>query len=256
MEIRAIIPAAGKGTRLIGKGEGLPKVMFRCAGKPLLETVLQSIDFIDRDQIYIVVGYKKEQVVSYFGNSYHYVEQKEQLGTGHAVMTCADAFRDFDGSVIVTFGDMPLFRGKDMLAMCRQHADRHAQCTMMTAVNPDLTMWARVKRDANGNFCAIVEGKDCTPEEAKIEELFSGVLVFDSKALFETLPKIGNRNVQKEYYLTEVPELMVKAGMKVETFRIADGNDLRGVNTPEDLAICESLLKERIEKGEIAAPRA
>ena len=88
----------------------------------------------------------------------------------------------------------------------------------------------------------IVEGKDCTPEQAQIKELFSGVMVFDSKELFRVLPQVGCANVQKEYYVTEVPELMVKQGMKVETFAIRDGNDLRGVNTPEDLEMCEKMF--------------
>lgn len=245
MELRAIIPAAGKGTRLLGKAGDLPKVMYRCAGRPLLDAVLESVDFIDPEDTYIVVGYKKEIITSYFGDKYNYVEQTEQLGTGHAVMTCAEYFRGFDGAVVVTFGDMPLFRKEDILNMCKKHAESGASCTLMTAENPELTLWARITRGGDGRFAAIVEGKDCTPEQAKIKELFSGVLVFDSKALFEILPKIGNNNVQKEYYLTEVPELMVKAGLKVETFRIADGKDLHGVNTPADLEICEKLLKER-----------
>ena len=227
-----------------------PKVMRVCAGKPLLETVLKTVDFIPKDEIYIVVGYKKETVISYFGDSYHYVEQKEQLGTGHAVMVCADRFLDFDGTVLVTFGDMPLFHKDEMMEMCRLHAARGAACTLMTAENPDLTLWARIVRDEKGEFAAIVEGKDCTPDQAKIKELFSGVLAFDSKALFSVLPEIRTNNVQHEYYLTEVPEIMVKKGMKVDTFRIRDGNDLRGVNTPEDMLVCEKILTERAAKNQ------
>ena len=94
----------------------------------------------------------------------------------------------------------------------------------------------------------IVEGKDCTPEQAQIKELFAGVLVFDSKALFELLPQLGCANVQHEYYVTEVPEMMVRRGMKVETYFTADGDDLRGINTPEDLEICEKILLQRSHK--------
>lgn len=242
MKIRAIIPAAGKGTRLHSAESDAPKAMRICGGRPLLETVLRNLDFIPAEDVYIVVGYKKEHIIEYFGESYHYAEQTEQLGTGHAVMVCAEQFRDFDGTVLVTFGDMPLFRREDMLAMCRHHEQSGAACTLMTAENPELTMWARVIRDADGGFSAIVEGKDCTPEQAQTKELFSGVLAFDSRALFETLPLVGRHNAQGEYYLTEVPELMLRHGKKVETFHIADGNSLRGVNTPEDLAICDALL--------------
>lgn len=243
--VRAIIPAAGKGSRLQSISGDMPKAMFPVGGRPMLEIVLENINFIEDGNIYIVVGYGKDKIIERFADKYNYAEQKEQLGTGHAVMTCADAFRGFDGSVLVTFGDMPLFRREEFLNMCAQHEERGADCTLMTAQNPELTMWARVKRDENGDFAAIVEGKDCTPEEAKIKELFSGVMVFNSKSLFDILPKVGCKNVQKEYYVTEVPEIMVREGMKVDTYFTRDGNDLRGINTPDDLEICERILSER-----------
>ena len=246
MTIRAIVPAAGKGSRLSTDTRDAPKAMRLCAGRPLLETVLSNLTFVRPEDTYIVVGYKKEAITDYFGNRDRYVEQTEQLGTGHAVMVCAAQFGDFDGTVLVTFGDMPLFRGSDMLAMCEQHIKNGADCTMMTAENPDLTLWARVVRDGAGRFAAIVEGKDCTPEQAKLRELFAGVLVFNSRSLFQSLPLVRTNNMQHEYYLTEVPELMVKRGMRVDTFHIADGEDLRGVNTPEDLATCERILTRRL----------
>ena len=246
MELRAIIPAAGKGKRLQEVSGDMPKAMCRVGDRPMLEIVLKNIGFIDKENIYIVVGCGKEKIMEHFGDAYGYAEQTQQLGTGHAVMSCAEAFRGFEGNVLVTFGDMPLFRRSEMEKMCRQHEQMQADCTLMTAENPDLTMWARVVRDEQGGFSAIVEGKDCTPEQAQIKELFSGVMVFNSKSLFQILPQVGCANVQKEYYLTEVPELMVKQGMKVETYFTKDGNDLRGINTPEDLLVCERILQERL----------
>ncbi len=243
--MRAIVPAAGKGSRLKSEESDLPKVMRRACGKPLLETVLEQLDFINGNDIYIVVGYRREKITEYFGDTYRYVEQTEQLGTGHAVMMCEPWFRDYDGTVLVTFGDMPLFRRDVMRAMCACHEARGAACTMMTAENPDLKMWARVVRDENGRFARIVEGKDCTPEQAGIRELFSGVLAFDSRALFGLLPELGRNNVQGEYYLTEIPELMVQRNMKVETYMTDDGDDPRGVNTAEDLAACEAVMRRR-----------
>ncbi len=243
--IRAIIPAAGKGKRLQKISGDLPKAMFRVGNRPMLEIVLENINFIEEKDTYIVVGCGKEKITEHFGNRYNYTEQKEQLGTGHAVMACAEAFQNFDGTVLITFGDMPLFRRNELDQICRQHAQSHADCTLMTAENPELTMWARILRDEKGRFSAIIEGKDCTPEQAQIRELFSGVMVFNSKSLFQVLPQVGCANVQKEYYLTEVPELMVKHGMKVDTYLTKDGDDLRGINTPEDLEICESILMKR-----------
>ena len=244
-EIRAIVPAAGKGKRLQKLSGDLPKAMFPTCGRPMLEIVLENLNFIRDEDIFIVVGYGKEKILEHFGNRYRYAEQTEQLGTGHAVMMCADDFKNFDGTVIITFGDMPLFRRSEFYKMCCQHEENGAACTLMTAENPELKMWARVQRDAEGKFAAIVEGKDCTPEQAKIKELFAGVLAFDSKALFALLPQLGCANVQHEYYVTEVPEMMVKRGMKVETYFTPDGDDLRGINTPEDLEVCENILRER-----------
>ena len=244
-KIRAIVPAAGKGKRLQAISGDLPKAMFRVCGKPMLELVMENIGFIKPEDVYVVVGCGKEKIIEHFGDKCHYVEQKQQLGTGHAVMECASAFEGFDGSVLITFGDMPLFRREEMLKMCLQHQQNGADCTLMTAENPALKLWARVVRDADGKFASIVEGKDCTPEQEKIKELFSGVMVFNSKSLFSILPSMGCNNVQHEYYVTEVPELMRKQGMKVETYFTADGDDLRGINTPEDLAACEQILKAR-----------
>lgn len=244
-KIRAIVPAAGKGKRLQKISGDMPKAMFRVNSRPMLEIALENISFIDEKDIYIVVGYGKEKIIEYFGDRYNYTEQTEQLGTGHAVMTCKEAFEGFDGSVLITFGDMPLFRYDEMEKMCRQHQENGADCTLMTAENSELKLWARIVRDEEGKFSAIVEGKDCTPEQAQIKELFSGVMVFNSKSLFEILPKVGCANVQKEYYVTEVPELMVKSGMKVDTYFTKDGDDLRGINTPEDLEMCESILLKR-----------
>lgn len=244
-KMRAIIPAAGKGTRLQKLSGDLPKAMFQVNGRPMLEIVLENIDFIAPEDVCIVVGYGKEKILEHFGNRYRYAEQDKQLGTGHAVMVCEEQFRDFDGSVLVTFGDMPLFRRDEMAKMCRQHQESGADCTLMTAENSELKLWARVVRDSEGNFSAIVEGKDCTPEQAHIKELFSGVLVFNSRSLFDILPQVGCKNIQQEYYLTEVPELMVKKGMKVDTYFTKDGDDLRGINTPEDLDLCQNILLQR-----------
>ena len=121
--IRVIIPAAGKGKRLQKLSGDTPKAMFRVNGQPMLEVVLENTDFVRDSDTYIVVGYGKEQILEYFGDRYHYVEQRQQLGTGHAVMECQEFFRDFDGAVLVTFGDMP---GKNVPPPRRKRCGLHA----------------------------------------------------------------------------------------------------------------------------------
>ena len=248
MSFRVIIPAAGKGTRLSSSPDAPPKALYPLCGRPLLDYVLEQTDFIAPKDTWIVVGYKKEEIVSHVGSEYHYAVQSEQLGTGHAVMQCAADFSDYDGTVLVTFGDMPLFRRECMKAMCEQNSANHAACTLLSAVNPALTMWAHIIRDADGRFVDIMEGKDCSPEQLRQPELFAGVLAFDSKQLFELLPQLGTQNVQHEYYLTEVPGLMAKLGLKVETYLTDDPDDLRGINKPDDVALCEEILRRRNAK--------
>ena len=243
--MRVIIPAAGKGSRLSTSPDAPPKAMYRVGGRPLLEIVLEQTAFIPPEDTWIVVGYKQAEIRSFFGNKWNYAEQLEQLGTGHAVMMCEKDFRDYDGTVMVTFGDMPLFRRESMRAMCEFHEANRAACTVMTARNPELTMWARVITDERGYCRKIVEGKDCTPEQARIKELCAGVFVFDSKKLFHYLPLLSSANVQHEYYLTEVPELMAADGLPVLTFPTDNKDDLRGINTPADAVVCEKILKER-----------
>ncbi len=243
--IKSVILAAGKGTRLHSAEHDCPKVMHKVCGRPLLDIALSLVDFIEKKDITIVVGYKKEDIISYFGNEYNYVEQTEQKGTGHAVMQTADCFKDFDGDVLVTYGDMPLYRKESLKNLCEQHEKSGAACTVMSAISDKLKSYGRIIKDENGNFKGIVEAKDCTPEQYAITEVNSGVAIFDSKALFESLPKLQSNNNQNEFYLTDVPLIMMKDGRKVDLFPINDGEEVMGVNTPEELTMCEEILKNR-----------
>lgn len=245
--MRAIVLAAGKGTRLHSAEHDLPKVMHRACDRPLIDIALSLIDFIEKKDTYIVVGYKKEMIEEHLGDEYNYVLQPEQKGTGHAVFCAADYFKDYDGDVIVTYGDMPLYRRSSLYNLCKAHSESGADCTVMYSFNDDLPSYGRIVRDESGNFAGIVEAKDCTEEQLKITELNSGVAVFKSCSLFEILPLLKNDNKQSEYYLTDVPIHMLAGGYKVETFAIEDGDEIRGVNTPEELVTVEKILLERKE---------
>ena len=245
--MRAIVLAAGKGSRLGAKD--MPKALFPICGKPIIDVVLGLIDYVEKKDTYIVVGFRKEDIIAHCGAEFKYVEQTQQLGTGHAVAVCADEFKGYEGNVIVIFGDMPMYHRDVLKAVCDTHAQHAADCTIMTAVNDELPDWGKIARDAEGKFIGIREAKDCTPEQAATSELFSGLMVFNAKSLFATLPELSSNNAQSEYYLTEVPELMMAKGMKVEMYPIEDGDDIRGVNTPEDLEICERILKMRMAQA-------
>jgi len=243
--MKAVVLAAGKGKRLQSEKLSLPKVLRNACGKALISYVLENIKFIRQEDTCIVVGYKKEMVREAVGGEYVYVNQDEQLGTGHAVMMAEPYLKDYDGDVLVLYGDMPLIREETYKKIIEVHAKENADCTILTAVVENPPDYGRIIRDSDGRVISIVEKKDCTPEQLKINEVNVGIYVFKSKLLLESLKKLDNNNNQKEYYLTDVPVILIKDGKKVTSYTIDASDEIYGVNTIEDLEFCENILKKR-----------
>ncbi len=239
--MKAIILAAGKGKRLLSETMNMPKVLRLAAGKPLIGHVLSNVDFIDAKDITIVAGYKREMVFETLGDKYTYAVQAEQKGTGHAVMMAKDAFEGYTGDVIILYGDMPLFKKETYKNLIKAHQDTGADCTILTAITDDKLAYGRIIRE-NGEVVDIVEDKDCTPEQKDIKELNVGVYVFKADALFNNLDKLKNNNAQGEYYLTDVPKILIGEGKKIASYSTTDSMEILGVNTPEDLELCEKIL--------------
>lgn len=243
--MRAIILAAGKGTRLQSEKFNLPKVLRQLCGKPLLGYVLENMSFLAPEDISIVVGYMSEKVEAEIGGSYKYALQTEQKGTGHAVLAAESHFDGYDGDVIILFGDMPMFTREIYEGVIRKHEESGADLTILTAIAEAPLPYGRIIRGADGKVSDIVEQKDATEEQKAIRELNVGIFVAKSRTLFEALHKIGNNNAQGEYYLTDVPKILIREGRKVETHTIRDDVAIVGVNTVEDLEFCEKHMKER-----------
>lgn len=241
-KLKAVILAAGKGTRLQTEGCDLPKVMRLANGKPLLHYVLTALDFIPPEDTVIVVGYKKESVESAF-EGFTFAVQKEQLGTGHAVMAAFEQLHGFDGDVLICCGDMPLIKSSTYEALCETHRREHNDCTILTGTSSLELPYGRIIRDANGLFSGMVEDKDATPEQKKLRELNSGVYVFDAASLLGVLSELRNDNAQGEYYLTDAPALMMSRGGRIGVCRRDLGYEIIGVNTPAQLSQVEELLK-------------
>jgi len=239
--LKAVILAAGKGTRLHTDGNPLPKVMRIAAGKPLLAHVLAALDFIDPSDCVIVVGYKKESVMDAFPG-YVFAEQKEQLGTGHAVMAAFSKLEDYDGALLVCCGDMPLIKKETYRALINAHMASENACTVLSGTSVADLPYGRILRDESGSFCGMVEDRDATPEQKMIRELNSGVFVFDAKALRTVLSELRSDNAQGEYYLTDAPVLLQKKGYKIGACVRELGYEIIGVNTPEQLKLTEELL--------------
>ena len=242
--MKAVILAAGKGKRLHSEQFSAPKVLREANGKPLLRYVVNNLSFIpDKKDIIIVAGYKKEMGFNAFNEGYTFAVQDEQLGTGHGVNCAREALKDYDGPVLVCYGDMPLFKKETYENLVKIHEEAGNDCTILTGVSDRGLAYGRIIRDENGNFKGVVEDRDCTPEQKKINELNVGIYVFDSKKLFSCLGELKNSNAQGEYYLTDVPTIMMSKGYKIGTYTTHDDTEILGVNTPEELALCESLLK-------------
>ena len=240
-QLKAVILAAGKGTRLQTEGNTLPKVMRVAAGKPLLAHVLSALDFIAPGDCVIVVGYKKESVMDAF-SGYCFAEQTEQLGTGHAVMAAFSALQDYDGELLVCCGDMPLIKKETYAALVDAHMKGSNACTILSGSAADKLPYGRILRDEKGDFAGMVEDKDATEEQKKITELNSGVYVFNAKALRSVLSELKSDNAQGEYYLTDAPLLLKQKGYGVGVCKRDLGYEIIGVNTPEQLKQTEELL--------------
>lgn len=242
--IKAVVLAAGKGTRLKTENCDMPKVMREANGGPLLGYVLKALSFVGKENIIIVTGYKKEVVIQHF-SGYPYSVQAEQLGTGHAVMAAEAQLQGFDGSVLVCCGDMPLLTEDTYKALIKLHFSDNNDCTMLTGTSDEHLPYGRIIRDSNGQFLKMVEEKDCTRDEREIRELNSGVYVFKAKKLLPALSKLKNTNAQGEYYLTDVPAILREEGDVLGICMRELGSEIIGVNTLEQLKQVEEILRRR-----------
>jgi len=244
----AIILAAGKGTRM---KSDLPKVVFPIAGRPMVCAVVDACRQAGCGRIVTIVGYKQELVrealAGYAG--IEFAVQAEQLGTGHAVMSAAKLFEGVEGDAFVLCGDGPLIREATLRTMLDRHRTSGASATLATSTIDNPTGYGRIARDAEGRFRAIVEHKNCTPEELKIREVNPSYYCFRSGDLFAALKGVTRNPVSGEYYLTDVPELLLKLGRGVEVIGAVPPEDVLSINTPEDLAHVDSVFQGRSRIG-------
>ena len=243
--MKAIVLAAGKGTRLMSEQFQLPKVLREANGRPLLGYVLENIGYIEKKDTVIVIGYMGDKVREFAGEDYNFATQSEQKGTGHAVMMTRELLEDYDGDILILYGDMPLFKAETYRGICDKHAESGAALTLLTAVVDNPPAYGRIIHDADGNITDIIEEKDATPEQKQIKELNVGVYVVKGSELFKALDKVGNNNKQGEYYLTDLPKILIAEGKKVESYTTYDTNEIVGVNTIAELEFCEKILTDR-----------
>ncbi|MCT2917395.1 bifunctional UDP-N-acetylglucosamine diphosphorylase/glucosamine-1-phosphate N-acetyltransferase GlmU [Limosilactobacillus fermentum] len=239
----AIILAAGKGTRMKSK---LHKVLHQVCGKTMVEHVLTQLQAADIQNIVTVVGYGADTVKDALGDQVRYALQKQQLGTGHAVMQTEDLLGELAGQTLVVSGDTPLFTAATFNYLFQYHEQHHAAVTILTSKAPDPTGYGRIVRNEIGIVERIVEQKDASVEEQAIHEINTGVYCFDNQKLFAALKRLTNDNAQGEYYLTDVIGILKEEGEIVTAYQMEDFDESMGVNDRSALAKATKIMQKRI----------
>jgi len=247
MSLSAIILAAGRSTRMKSRR---PKVLHDVCGRPMLHYVLKACYDAGCRHLFVVVGHGKDEVISTFAGDDRitWVEQTEQLGTGHAARMCESQVKQQGGDVFILAGDGPLIRGEVLRTLYHAHRDERAAASMATAMLDDPTGYGRVIRDATGEFVEIVEQLDATPEQREIREVFPSYYCIKAEELCFALSKLTNNNKKGEYYLTDIYGILRKAGKKVVAVQAATYEDVLAPNTRQQLADADFVMQERIHR--------
>lgn len=241
-----LILAAGKGKRM--GNPDLPKVMALLNNKQLLAYVLDQAAMLKAARTVVIVGHQRELVQDFLRSDYPAVEyaiQAEQLGTGHAVLQCAEQLQDFHGEVLILSGDVPLLSASTLSDFISDHHASSSVVSVLSCIAPDPTGYGRIVRDSHGNFESIVEHKDATEAQREVAEINSGIYVVNSDVLLSSLNKVKNTNAQQEYYLTDVIGILHREGHKVSAFSSSDFQELMGINTAAELEEAERILLSR-----------
>lgn len=242
-KLAVVILAAGLGKRM--KSPDKPKVMFEICGKPMIQYVVELAMKVNPEKIIPIVGHHREQVISLIDNLFpdeeiQYAVQHEQNGTGHAVMQTEELLKNFDGEVLILSGDVPMLKLETVQKLIAEHFENKNDATLLTTVFKNGAGYGRIVRDGNGNFSEIVEDKDATDEQKKINEINPAIYIVNSKVLFNALKQITPENNQKEYYLTDIFHFIKKD--KIGSVVTNDELEVTGVNSIEQLKEMEEVI--------------
>lgn len=237
-----IIMAAGKGKRM---KSNLPKVLHNLAGKPILNYVLETVNQLEVKRKILIVGYKSNKIKELIGDKIESVEQKEQLGTAHAVLITKKLLSGFKGDVLILSGDVPFLTIKTLKKLLKYHQDNNFCCTLLSAVLKKPKGYGRIIRDKKGEIKGIIEEADLSADRKKINEINSGIYCFNKEKLFQVLEKITTDNKQGEYYLTDTVKILLNEGLTIGNIIIKDYSEILGINNRSDLADASKKVNQK-----------
>jgi len=242
--VAVLILGAGKGTRM---RSGLVKVLHPILGQPMLALPLKAAaDAVAPEKIVVVVGYQGDRVRAALADpSLTFVDQTEQLGTGHAVLSAEPVLGSFEGTILILCGDVPLITSFTLAELLRTHRNEGATVTALTAHVEDPSGYGRIIRTPSGEVEGIMEEKDASLEQRAIREINSGIYCVESSFLFPALHSLGSDNAQEEYYLPDIVAVARAQGEKTAAYVVPDASEAMGVNTRSELALTEEILKAR-----------
>ncbi|MEJ2744631.1 MAG: NTP transferase domain-containing protein [bacterium] len=244
-KLACVILAAGEGTRM---KSSYAKVAHLLAGKPLIRYVVEAAKSLDPERVVVIVGHDAERVKKAAGDGVEFVEQREQNGTGHAVMQTKACFTDWEGDILVLSGDVPLITAETLRRLVDAHGNGAAACTLLTALLKDPSGYGRIIRRASGKLLKIVEEEDASLFEKAVEEINAGIYIFNADSLFKAVEGLSPENRQQEFYLTDVVGILVGDGMQVEAAQADDAGEVLGINDRDELARAEKILQRKIQK--------
>jgi bifunctional UDP-N-acetylglucosamine pyrophosphorylase/glucosamine-1-phosphate N-acetyltransferase len=243
MSLSIVILAAGQGTRMKSQ---FPKVLHPLAGRPMVKYVLDVATQLEPTGLALVIGYGAQQLRQALGDEVSYVDQPEQLGTGHAVLQARELLAGQAETILVLYGDTPFITCQTLEAMLRHHTENKAAITLLTFRPDDPTGYGRILRDETGRVVGIVEHKEASLGQREIREVNSGILCFRDAWLWSHLE--GLQSKHGEYYLTDLVEPAVAEGEPVAA-RAADATEVMGLDDRVKLARAEALMRQRINEG-------
>lgn len=225
----------------------MAKVLHRAGGRALVEHVVETALALTAPQrTFVVVGHQAERVRNLLASrGVGFVEQKEQKGTGHALMCGRESLSGLGGHLAILYGDCPLISAQTLRTLVERQRQSQAAATLITAVLDDPPAWGRVIHDERGNVRAIVEQKAATPEQLAIRELNAGIYCFEADLFWKHVDEIRPDNPAREYYLTDMVEILNRAGHTIQSMRIDDAGEVLGINDRVELAAVDRVLRER-----------